>query len=163
VASTLAALSTGTEIVSRDPQGQITGWVSTYFRQWLLALTARLESCAQLLKAVTLTDKSASIATTAVPLGTLAGGIYRVHWYARVTTPATTSSSLTVTISWTDDAIVCTASGAALTGNTTTTVQSGTVVLEADRSTAISYATAYASVGATAMVYKLDVTVELLS
>ena len=47
-----------------------------------------------------------------------------------------------------------------MTGNTTTTNQSGDSLIRVDRNSAITYATAYSSTGATAMQYKLDVVVE---
>jgi hypothetical protein len=53
-------------------------------------------------------------------------------------------------------------SGAAMTGNTTTTVQNATQVLQIDGSTPVTYATTYASSGATAMVYELTVLLEQL-
>ena len=56
--------------------------------------------------------------------------------------------------------VTCAIAGAALTGNTTSTVQSGTVSLQVDASTNITYTTTYASSGATAMVYGLWMTVE---
>src|SRR5204863_5568747 len=110
-----------------------------------------------------LTGQSASISTTAIPMGTIAAGLYRVQWEARITTPGTVSSSLTITISYTDDGVSCSQSGAAITGNTTSTVQSGVILVESDQTVPISYATTYASAGATAMVYKLNVTCELVN
>jgi hypothetical protein len=45
--------------------------------------------------------------------------------------------------------------GAAMTSNTTTTVQSDTVLVAIDASTPLTYSTAYSSTGATAMAYSL--------
>lgn len=135
----------------RDPFYMAKGWV-----QWLQdALVARVQTALYLLKTLSLTGKTAAISATAIPLGTLAAGRYRVAWYARVTTAAGVSSSLTVTLSWTEGAAALSISGAAMTGNTTTTVQSGVIEIQVDAASAISYATAYASNPATAMVYQL--------
>ena len=80
---------------------------------------------------------------------------------ARITTAASSSSSLTLTFGWTQ-AVTCTASSAAITGNTTATTGSFMVVVRADAATALTYATTYASSGGTAMVYRIDVAVEQL-
>jgi len=47
-----------------------------------------------------------------------------------------------------------------MTGNTTATVGSLTFLVRVDKATAITYATTYVSVGATAMQYRLDVLCE---
>lgn len=115
------------------------------------------------LVSVTLENQSASIGSTSFALGTLSAGMYIVYYYAAITTAATTSSSLTVTFGWTDEAVAKTYSGAAITGNTNATIQQGAIVLAVDGSSPVTYATTYASVGATAMVYKLDMRVAALA
>ena len=100
---------------------------------------------------------------TALPLASIPAGIYRVSYYARITTPATVSSSLIVTISHTDRTIALTQSASAITGNTITTTQFGTLVLRVDRNSPVSYSTTYASVGATPMAYALDLAIEQVS
>jgi hypothetical protein len=47
-----------------------------------------------------------------------------------------------------------------MTGNTTATVQNGSILIHADQSSTVTYATAYASVGATTMTYSLSVRLE---
>jgi|TARA_R100000049_G_C1939092_1_gene83049 hypothetical protein len=108
---------------------------------------------------VDLVGQSASIGTTAIPTATLATGLYRVGWTAKLTTAATTSSSLTVTLTWTRGVTV-TFAGAAITGNTTATFQSEIKQIKIDASSPVSYATTYVSVGATPMVYELAVVLE---
>jgi hypothetical protein len=130
---------------------------------YLLSVTTRVQTSPTLLASTAVTGQTASIGTTALSLGSLAAGYYRVSWFARVTTAATVSSSLIVTISGTDAGVAYPQSGAAMTGNTTSTALSGVVIVKADQATAISYATTYASVGGTAMIYKLSVLVELIS
>lgn len=123
-------------------------------------MTVRLEDSPERIGLVELTAQAASIAATAIPMPGLSAGLYRVAYYARITTAATNNSSLTVTFDWQDGGVTPTWSGAAITGNTTTTVQSGTLLLLCAASSPIRYSTTYASNGATAMVYKLYITCE---
>lgn len=110
---------------------------------------------------VVLTAQTATIATTPFPLGNNPGGLYRLSFYTRITTPASVSSSLTVGFSWTDGGVACTASGTALTGNTTNATQSGATVIRSDASAPMNFSTIYASVG-TPMAYRLDAILESL-
>jgi hypothetical protein len=67
---------------------------------------------------------------------------------------------LTVTMSGVNGGVTCAFSGAAMTGNTTATVQSGNIYLQSDVSTALTYTTTYASSPSSEMVYGLWMTVE---
>jgi len=119
-----------------------------------------LDTSSQALATVsTSTTQNAAIATTPL-LTTTAAGLYRVTWYLRITQAAGVSSSVTVTIAWTESAVALSYSGAAVTGNTTTTTQSDTKLIRADGATPITYATAYASNPASVMTYRLDLIVE---
>ena len=110
------------------------------------------------------TAQSASIATTSLPTdGDLSAGLYRVTYYARITTAAGVSSSLTVNFGWTDGAISQTHSGAAMTGNSNTTWQTDSILIYVDAATPISYSTTYASDAAGAMQYQLFVTLERMA
>ena len=110
------------------------------------------------------TAQGASIGTTSFGLGTVHPGIYRVNCYARITRAASTSSSLIVTIAWTDGSVSQTHSFTALTGNlTTTTLKGPPLVIRVDASSVISYATTYASVGGTSMIYRADLVLESLA
>lgn len=133
-------------------------WVK-YFQNQSDAIT----DTAQRLNVTELTAQSASLGATPIAVGALAAGFYRITYYARITQAATTSSSLTVTIGWTDSGLSCSASGAPMTGNTTGTLQSGSQTFKIDQATPITYATTYASVGATSMQYKLAVILEVMS
>lgn len=126
------------------------------------ALVDALNGTASREATVAKTAQSAAIAATSVTSGTLAPGLYRVSYYARITQAATTSSSLTVTLAWTDGGVACSESGAAMTGNTTSTQQTGSRVIRVDSATQVTYATAYASSGATPMQYALSVVLESL-
>jgi hypothetical protein len=129
---------------------------------WFTALTLRVDESALGFAPVELENQNASIGSTSLPLDTLSAGVYRISYYARITTAATTSSSLTVSFGATDSGVGVTFTGSAITGNTVSTVQSGTFIVRSDQAAPITYATVYASVGATAMVYRLDIVVEQL-
>lgn len=140
----------------RNPFYMAKGWIV-----WLQdSILARIQASAQVLKVITLTNQSAAIGATAVPLGTVTAGMYRIAWYARITTVDGVSSSLTVTARWTEGAVALTLSGAAITGDTTTSVQSGVIAVQVDANAAISYSTAYASNTPNKMKYALRVVVE---
>jgi hypothetical protein len=161
--ATFAALDAHTPVVDADPQGRVTGFVSTYFRKWLLTLTDRLQRAAYVIANVySLTGQNAALATHAV-YTTTAAGLYRVSFVVRVTQAATTSSSLTVTLGWTRSAIALTAAGSAIVNGGVTSVQSGSVLMRAASATDLTVAVAYASVGATPMLWEIDVVVEFVS
>lgn len=151
-------------VVQLDPQSgkPLPGWaMSKDLAIYLQASVIQaIASAPQFYPAVSLTNQSASIGTTPMPLPSLATGLYRLTTYARITTADAVSSSLTITVSWTDGAIACSLSGAAMTGNTTATVQSNTATVQIDAATPISYATTYASNTPGSMKYKLIVLVE---
>lgn len=142
-------------------QQSITGRVTQAMRYWLLSLADRVNRTPEILGTVSLTAQTASISATAVSVPSLSPGVYRLSAAARITTAATTSSSLTLTFGWTQ-AVACTVSSAAITGNTTATTGSLVAIVRADEATALTYATTYVSSGGTAMQYRLDVSVEQL-
>jgi hypothetical protein len=152
------------EVNKRDPARRFPFFISTEWSNWLQqSLVPRAEGSAQVSAVVVLTGQAASIGTTPVPMTAIQPGLYRVSWYLRVTQAATTSSSIQVTLGWTDGAVNCSRSGAAETGNTTSTTQSGEAFIRIDGVTPINYSTTYASVGGTPMKYRLDLVVELVS
>lgn len=136
------------------------GLLSLPWLNWFTTLQQDVQEAPYRLTTVTVPATSAAIGATAVPLGALASGLYRVSYLARITTPATTASSLTVTLGFTNGGVACQLTGAALTGNTTATVQSDTVLVQVDASTPLTYSTAYSSTGAQAMAYALWLVVE---
>lgn len=145
----------------RDRLVEPGGFLTPAWLQYLTHLPQSLDAIPSRLATESLTVQSASVAASSIG-GTLQGGLYRVSYFAYVTQAATTSSGLIVTIGWTQDGIAKTISGADMTGNTTATVQSGSMLIRKGTNTAIpiTYATTYASVGATPMLYGLDVTLE---
>ncbi len=110
---------------------------------------------------ITEATQSASIPTTAIGTDPLAEGLYRVSAYVRVTSPAATSSSIAVSIAWSDGGVTCSAVlVAAVTGNTTSSTGAGTLLVHIDASTPISYSATYASNAAAEMVYTLSIVLE---
>ena len=139
-----------------------TGIISNAWYEYFLQAQDRLNAGADTLTTVfdSVINQSAAIPTTSIPLTTLSVGLYRVSTYARITQAGSTSSSLTVTLGWTDGTVACTSSGSAMTGNTTSTTQSLSAMIRSDSSTPLTYSAAYASSGGTAMTFRLDLAVE---
>ena len=136
--------------------------MSKLWIQFFGGQTDRINQGAAVVVFKQLKTQGAAVATTSFATETLSPGLYRVSYYARITRAATTSSSLTVTIGHTDGAVSITQVGAAITGNTTATVQSGTALMRVDTATAVTYGTAYSSTGSTSMQYRLDLAFEFL-
>lgn len=137
-------------------------FVSSSWSGWLTILRDALNRTAQRVGTVSLTAQGAAIAATAIPAPTLTTARYKLTYYLRVTRAATTSSSITLTIAFTDGGIACSQVFAAVTGNTTATFQTGTMMVLADTATTVNYSTAYASVGGTSMQYLLEISMELV-
>ncbi len=129
---------------------------------WFDAVLVRLNASPFRVQTVRLTAQGAAVTTTSVPIAGMTAGLYRVSYAMRVTRAATTSSSATMTLGWTDGAVACAQAFAAMTGNTTATTQTGTLLVPCDQDGPLTYAVAYASVGATAMQYQCDVVVEFV-
>lgn len=143
------------EIPFRTPLVKAGNVIDDLWNRWLNSLVQRAESTLWVAGSSLLSGQGASIGATAL-VTSVPPGLYRLEYYMRVTQAATVSSSLTYTVNWTDGAVAQTYSWSALTGNTTTTVQSAATMLRADAGSAISYEIAYASVGATPMVFRSD-------
>src|SRR5215813_4997807 len=152
-------------VIQLDPESgrPLPGYgLSREFGNWFqTSIVAPVSSATRSLSPVRLTNQSASIATTPIPTATLPAGLYRVSYYAAITTADAVSSSLTVTLSWTESANTKSLSGAAITGNTNTTVQSSTALIEIDGSP-VSYSTSYASNTPEQMKYRLSVLLETI-
>lgn len=162
--STPAPVPWNTPIIQLDPvtlrpmPGYLMGkdWGNWFFT----SLVQQVANAPQFYAPVAVTNQGASIAPTPIPLPALATGLYRVTTYVRITTVDPVSSSLTVSILWTDGGVSCALSGAPMTGNTTNTVQSNTATVQIDAGSPISYSTAYVSNTPGAMKYKLILLVE---
>ena len=158
MATQLAAVP---EYVVETPvtQNSITGRVTQAMRYWLLALADRVNTTPNRVASASANGAAASISATAFSISSVLPGLYRLSMAARVTTAATTSSSLIVTFGWTQ-AVACTAASVAMTGNTTATTGTSSVLVRVDQDSSITYATTYASSGGTTMQYRVDVTCE---
>lgn len=154
-----------TELVEQQGEGALSGlfMVAVWVQWFLKSLLPRVQSAPTVLKSVTVSGQNTSIGTTALPTGVLASGQYRVSYYARVTAVGSVTSSLTVTIGWTESGIALTFSGSAITSNLTTSVQTGTAMITVDQASAVTYATTYASNAAGTMHYTLTVVLEQLT
>jgi hypothetical protein len=82
--------------------------------------------------------------------------------YARRTRLATTSSSLGVNIYWRESGVSLKLTTGVNTDNLLDAVANAAWMIRIDPYSTIDYETEYASVGATTMLYRLDITVEQL-
>jgi len=144
----------------KGEEDPLEGFLTQAWLEWFSALSSTIDNTVSMNTSISLSSQTASIAATDISDGALAPGLYKVSWYARITTAASTSSSLTVMIDWTDGGVTPTYTGTAITGNTTTTVQSDTQMIRVDRNAPVRYSTTYASVGATPMEYAITFTLE---
>jgi hypothetical protein len=109
-----------------------------------------------------LTAQNASIGTTNL-LASAPAGLYRISYYLNVTQAATTSSSILLTLTFTDGSSTSQSfSTPAIVKNTVGYFISDSIVIESGASQNIAYATTYASVGGTALNYSLRVHLELI-
>lgn len=167
-ATSTALLPFGSSLTEIDDKHPIFRYSFILSKQWQIAMqdvvVSPIQDTSQIVLVKTIsTPVNAAIATTPFTLGSISAGLYRIDWYTRVTTAAGVSSSLTVTLGWTETAVALTSSGPAMTGNTTATNQSGSVLIRSDASAPITYATTYASNAATAMYYRIDFVVSYVS
>lgn len=131
--------------------------------QWLTTLGTQVSNGATRIQGVTIPSGAGSIAPTDMTGGGASSGLFEIKYYLHVVVPAGVSSSLQITFNWTDRGVAMTATGAAMTGNTTTTYQSGELSLfHADAATPITYSLTYASAGVPAMQYDAWVVLSLI-
>jgi len=136
-------------------------YISKSWQIWLQqSLVDQVQSAPSSLRIVVLIDQNATIGATPIPLASITAGQYRLQWYARITTPDGVASSLTISAGWTESATTLSISGAAMTGDTTTTVQTGTLLLQADANAAITYSAVYSSNTPGAMRFRLSISLE---
>jgi hypothetical protein len=163
MAGTAAPVPWNTAVIQLDPQGKpLPGFtMSKDFGNWFFSsVVAPAANTPQFYPSVNLTAQNAAIGTTPIPLPALANGAYRISWYLRKTTADGTSSSVQLTISWTEGAVALSLSGAALATDAVTAVQSNSITILIDAATPISYSTTYASNTPGTMKYRLFILVE---
>lgn len=130
--------------------------------KWFGLIQRQMNITPTVIGSVSLSAKNATIAATSISTAPLASGMYRLSVYARVTTAAGVSSSLTPFITYVESGLTKTQTGGALTSNSTTAPGSWTFFARADAQTVLKYGFTYASNAAAAMVYGADVVVEFV-
>lgn len=137
------------------------GALTDPWRDWYQrVLLPRVQQSSPALLSVEETEQSASIGVTSL-LQQAQVGLYRLSFGYRVTTAASVSSSLAVSVTAIEDELTTTQTSAAFTGNNPTLPQSAVFIVRSGAASPISYSTNYASVG-TAMEYGITVVVEQL-
>jgi hypothetical protein len=114
---------------------------------------------------VDVTGQTASIGTTNLVVIAGVTALYRITYYMKITTAGSTSGSVTLTLSYTDrddSAVVTYVVPTPANATDSSSVVSGTLIVDPKLVTNITYATTYASSGGTAMVYKLRLRAEAL-
>lgn len=151
----LDPIPVGAQIV--DPKGGIT----IFFRlRW-----EALRSFFQLTPtraAQSVTGQNASLPTTTL-YTTLSPGLYRITTYARKTTADGVSSSLIVTLGWTENGVPVTLNLPTLAVDSTTIAQGISTPIQVDSGINLSVATTYASNTPGNMLYDLYTSVEQLA
>jgi hypothetical protein len=127
---------------------------------WFASLGLRVDQQTHTLNIQEEFNLSGAVPPTPIITGALSEGLYRVTYYVRITTPASTSSKLQISIGWTDDAVSCSVQAEELITNTVGTVQSQTLLVRNDQAAPITFAVDYTSVGGSAMQYNLFIMVE---
>ncbi len=89
-------------------------------------------------------------------------GVFKVHYYILVTRAATSSSSVALTLTWTDDSQAQTNAPSSPTNTTGNFIQ-GDVFVELAAGQALTFATAYASSGATSMQHSIYLAVQRIA
>lgn len=134
--------------------------VTDKWYDWLLNLATILSQCARRLGSpVLLTGQLASIGATSLLAGN-PGGRFAVAVTVYVEQAATTSSSITVTISFTRNGLARSLTTTAIVNGTLSSSWSQVFMVDNDSAVPVTYATTYASVGATPMKYGLTLVTE---
>jgi hypothetical protein len=148
-----------------DPMVEESRFPTSEFYTWiLLTLLPAIEQVPAVaggtVPILELTGQNAAYALTPLPLGSLNAGVYRVSVYLRVTTPDGAASSVQPYVSFLDDGVTCTITGAALTSDAITVPVGQDFIMTVDQPGPISFGTNYASTTPGQMIYKATVTVE---
>lgn len=144
-------------VVKLEGEARFRGLISVAWQDYLNRLVAVVDQVPTRVGEAELAAQTASIGATDLTDGGRGAGLYALEYYARITVPAGSSSSLTVTLAWTDGGVAQSQAGAAITGNTTTTRQHARYLFRSDNLAPMTYATTYSSTGSPAMQYGLYV------
>lgn len=156
-------MSGRTSPIPRDtPVLDENGLITLPWDNWLTTeVQTRLDNSPHRIVTKTLVDQGAAIGTTSLPVPVASAGLFRVSYIIRQTRVATGNASLQVTLGWTRGTGQ-TDAGAALTTNLLTTHESRSLLIRRDVSTAITFAVAYSSAGATSAEFEIDLVIEAL-
>lgn len=141
------------------------GKISANWFNWIWqAVLRRLNSApAQFDSIVSEQGLTASQPSTAIGLPAIAQGRYRVSVHVKVRQAAGANSQILVSIGYTNNTVACAQSTTNLTTNTTGSVESKVMLIVADVSSPITWASTYVSAGAPSMSYDVDIVVEALN
>lgn len=141
--------------LTKNAIGEPELWVTEKWRRWLLGLRESIDLAPIAVPVPPVEGANAALSTTSMDGGGLTAGLFAISWYMNVVVAAGVSSSAQVTIAWVDDSgNPKSYTAAAMTGNTTSTVQvNERLTIYAAAGTPITYAVAYASNPSGVMVY----------
>lgn len=138
------------------------GVIVSNWLKWIVNIFTRVYSFGvSQTAAVALVGQAASVGSTPLSLGDPLATRYRVGVYAKLTEAAGATSSLQVSLNWTDptDGTPMQWDSPTLTGNVLTDAIQVDVPVDANQ---ITYSTTYSSTGVPVGAYKLTVTAEAL-
>lgn len=148
------------QLVDAGETDTLAGLVSSPWSQWFDLLSGQVQASPFVQNSVTLTAQGASIPATDFTGGALQDGFYDLRYYVRVTRAATTSSSIQVTIGWTDGGVTLSFPGTIHNANLVTDGGSqGLPLVHIDGGSPVTFSTTYASVGGTSMQYSVAVAI----
>lgn len=150
------------ELDSRDPERRNPFYMAKAWIIWITqSLIPRVESSTEvLLVNKEYTDQHVSLPTTILPTGSLPAGVYLVSYTLRVTTADGVSSSVQVSLGWTDNGgPALTLNAAALAADSVTLPQTGQIRPTIGPNTSLTFTTVYASNTPNKMRYKLQFSV----
>lgn len=136
----------------RDPN---IGKLSFEWDRYFLALQRQVDRAVATVSSGAIVRLGLSASVPLTPIGgTQSAGVYQVSAYTQCRTPAGTSSSTQLHVTWTYGGVVQTWIGTAMTGNTNTTFVSESLPLVAlEAGGPVSYQVVYSAVPAGSMVY----------
>lgn len=156
-------MANATPIPAQDPIAIAGGMIGQRWVEYFTAQDLAVSNAPARVGLAALTAQGATIPATDLTSGAQSAGLFRVSEYQRVTTVAGTSSSLTFTLTYTDHGQAMSFTGAAMTGNTTTTAQSNVFVFYSDGGSPITYTLTYASNAAGVMRFEAYIALEKLA
>lgn len=140
---------------------QLSGRLSDSFQGWFFRCWNRWNAAPDVLDPQQEDDQTGNIAATAITLPYAGAGLYRFSWQLQVTIPASVSSSLVVTLAWTQGGVACSFAFPAHATNSAALPGSGTRLIRMDQNSAPTYAVAATVVG-TAPTYDFELVAEVV-